>query len=886
MVSNMSFFWKRRTDNSQGFEPGITPRSLAVTVLCILMAAMYTNLSCAYLNEHPQIVEQAIPIPAMLAILFSTMMVGIVALVARRRFLTRSELVCIAFATLMAAPMMSGGFWQRFFGILTAVPRAASFDYIDVYDDGLWPHGRNILSGAFDEVPAEQSTTEDTEHTEGLANRKTRMTSNPTTASFTNISWSAVEYEEGVEGRCPTIANTSASDETWLEFRLPVDLDDPDSIVPSHPHLVSVLAYIENSEAESEVFCRAYADDNQVPETLMTSSMRPRKTFIHRKGFVRMGAYGVVPARVCSSNLIVQLGYRGRGKVTFADPKLFSVYAVESCFRGRKMIDEAEWLALAPDERPAGAVVRPSNMWSAKGLSFLVRGHIPLRDWARPALLWSSFVLMLLGAIFCVNVVMRRQWADSERYPMPNSRIPLALVGAGDGEASPWASIWRNRSVWAGMVFALAFGLLKGWHCYNLRIPDPTIDVALNEYVSNPAFGNMFNTHFVFLLTVCSIAVFFELNVLISIVVGFWVCRSAYCLGHLASLDMNNGFPWRDQAAVGSYLGYFVVIVALSGKYILSVLKDAVRGRGGEGEALSPRTAVFAILFAHVGVAAWAHFAGAPALPTVAFFAFLVALGFVCAKFRAECGSPYGYFTPYNSMVLVTAAGGFTAFGAKGVFMSLLLSGCLTVTTFYLLPGMQFELIETGRRMRINPRHIALTCLIGALGGLFIGGWGFLTHGYADGGENIRGSWLFSGFSWFVSSFRDPLAKATNDWLNAGAGPLATSPWESRAMIFGGCVMAVLTVLRHYLSGFWFHPIGFLLGWTNMDSGAPWGTLLVAWLIRYATLKIGGARAVRDRLLPFFTGVFIGCMLSVAVMTIVNAGAYFSGSPDFARILP
>ena len=866
----MFFPRNKKESRSKDFEPGITPRSLAMMALCILVAAMYTNLSCTYLNEHSQIVDQAIPIPAMLAILFSTMMVGIMALLTRRRLLTRAELVCIAFATLMAAPMMSGGFWQRFFGILTAVPRAGSFDYIDVYDDGLWPHGRNILAGSFGETPADRGAAP-----------------SPKTGSFTNITWSVVEYEEGVRGNCPTISNASATDETWLEFKLPVKPGDPDSVVPSHPHLLSVLAYIEDNEAESEIFCRAYADDNPVPETLLVSGATPKKTILHRKGFVRVGAYGGILARSCASNLVVRLGYRGRGKATFADPKLFSVYAVESCFRGRKMVDEEEWLSLAPADRPPGVVVRPSNMWSFKGLKFMVAGYIPLRDWARPALVWSAFVLMLLGALFCVNVVMRRQWADSERYPMPNARIPLALVGAGDGEASPWASIWKNRHVWAGIAFALAFGLLKGWHCYNPRIPDPTIDVALNEYVANPAFGNMFHTHFVFLLTVCSIAVFFELNVLISIVVGFWVCRSAYCLGHLAGLDMNNGFPWRDQAAAGSYLGYFVVVVALSGKYILSVLKDAVRGRGGDrGEVLSPRTAVFALLFAHVGAAVWAHFAGAPALPTVAFFAFLVALGFVCAKFRAECGSPYGYFTPYNCMALVTAAGGFAAFGAKGVFMSLLLSGCLTATTFFLVPGMQFELIETGRRMRINPRHIALTCLLGALGGLFIGGWGFLTHGYSDGGENIRGSWLFNNFGWFVSSFRDPLAKATNDWLNAGAAPLASSPWEGRAMLLGGGVTAVLTVLRHYLSGFWFHPVGFMLGWTNIDGGAPWGTLLIAWFIRFATLKIGGARAVRDKLLPFFTGVFIGCMLSVAILTAVNAGAYFSGLPDFARIIP
>ena len=77
-----------------------------------------------------------------------------------------------------------------------------------------------------------------------------------------------------------------------------------------------------------------------------------------------------------------------------------------------------------------------------------------------------------------------------------------------------------------------------------------------------------------------------------------------------------------------------------------------------------------------------------------------------------------------------------------------------------------------------------------------------------------------------------------------------------------------------------------MLGWTNMDSGAPWGTLLTAWLIRFATLKIGGARAVRDKLLPFFIGAFAGCMLCVLLFTFLNARAYLSGSPDFAAFIP
>ena len=48
----MSFFRNKSKGRSGGFEPGITPRSLAWMALCILLAAMYTNLSCTYLYEQ------------------------------------------------------------------------------------------------------------------------------------------------------------------------------------------------------------------------------------------------------------------------------------------------------------------------------------------------------------------------------------------------------------------------------------------------------------------------------------------------------------------------------------------------------------------------------------------------------------------------------------------------------------------------------------------------------------------------------------------------------------------------------------------------------------------------------------------------------------------
>ncbi len=823
------------------FVPGMTFRAFLASVLCMMLAALYTNYTAIFLFESYTISESAIPIPAILAVLGLTLFTGVFAAVFKLRLLTKAELVCVTFATMMAVPMMTQGFWHRFLGMVSATPRNQSYDYSDAFDDRLWPHGRNLLDGVFDASGGEL-----------------------------------------------VFSNSAAAEEKHIDYAFRIDPDDPSSPKPAEPHLITFLAKGEGVEAETEVFVQAFADDNPVPQTLFRGAPRARPTYLHQDGFGRFGGYGLIPAHTCHSNLVLRIGLFGRGRVAISDPRFFSVAALETIYRGRKIVDEAEWNAMAPEERPAYAAVRPARKWSLRSLAFYVQSLIPIREWTRPMFIWGSYVLMLLTALFCINVVMRRKWAESERYPMPNTRIPLAIAGAGDPDDSPFSSIWRNRWAWAGLVFALSYGVLKGAHSFNPHLPDLRVFIRLNEYVTNPIFGGMFHTEFVFSLFVCSIAVFFELNVLMSVIVGYWICRSAYFIGHVAGIDVNNGFPWFQEQALGAYIGYFAIVVALSSKYLWQVAKDAFRGTGAdEADVLTPRAAVVLFVLCHIGVAAWSGLTGASVVAMSIMFSFLVLCGFIAAKYRAECGNPFGYFVPYNIMLFIGVIGGVPVFGIRGMLVSLLLTGFLTVTVFYLIPGMQFELLEIGRRMRIRPRHIAYTCLVGLFGGLFIGGWAFLSNGYAAGAETLRGQNFYQGYGWFITRIRAPLAQATAEWLREDAGVVIKSVnWGRRAMVFSGVTMAALTILRQYFAGFWFHPVGFMVGFTFQNDGANWGTLLVAWAIRYAVLKIGGARAVRSKLQPFFIGAFVGCVLAVGIFTFVNGRAAALGSPNFYEAIP
>jgi hypothetical protein len=853
---------KQNTAADRGrFLPGLTPRSLFASLFCMLLAGIYTQYSMVIIAEGNQSPEQVLPVPAMAVLLLLVGVIGALYALFKVRMLTRAELLCVTFTLFFSVPLMTQGMWHRFVGLIAAPLRTSSFDYIDAYNENLWPHGPNVLQGRLVEGRVETS---------GNA-----------------PIWAELEYEEGRRARLPRLKNTTPDEVSSVSIVVPA-AEQGDIRGVANPHLVSILARATGMEAESLIFCRVYADGADSGNELFSERKAEKKTYLHKRGFVRVGAYGMPLADQCRSTLRVEFGLRGRGEVILADPKGMSVAAIEGAFRGRPIMVQSEYERLPPADRPPGMIVKPDRLWSLAGLKFLVGGYIPLREWLRPALVWSAFVLLLAAACFAVNVIMRKKWAESERYPLPNVRIPLALIGAEEPGESALGRVWSNPYMWAGFGVAVFWGGLKGWHAFNPAVPDLSIDIALGPYVQNPVWGGMFNTSFSVSLFIVSIAVFFELNVLISMVLGYWICRSVFWIGQVTNLKVNIGFPWRDQQAVGAYLGYFFIVLALSRKYLVSVFKAAVRGDAREeGDTLSSRAAVGLLLGCCLGALIWGRMVGASLLSMGVYFGFLVMLGFVTSKFRAECGLPFGYFTPYNAMLIVSLCGGLPVFGAEGMLVALLLSGFLSVTVFFLVPGAQFELIQLGKRMRIQPRHIIYTALIGILGGLFIGGWVFLSNAYAFGGDNIRFQWAFNGLNWFMQTFRSELGTTTAAWLRESSpAAVGGTDWGARMMVAWGAIAMILTVLRQLFSGFWFHPIGFILGSSNMMEGAVWGSLLVAWAVRGLVLKVGGATSVKNKLQPFFVGVFVGSLVVLMLFSVVNSLSVTHGATQLYQEIP
>ena len=48
--------------------------------------------------------------------------------------------------------------------------------------------------------------------------------------------------------------------------------------------------------------------------------------------------------------------------------------------------------------------------------------------WGRPMLWWGSFIFVLVGSLFLINTLLRKQWTENEKLSYPVIQIPLLVT--------------------------------------------------------------------------------------------------------------------------------------------------------------------------------------------------------------------------------------------------------------------------------------------------------------------------------------------------------------------------------------------------------------------------------------------------------------------------
>jgi hypothetical protein len=335
---------------------------------------------------------------------------------------------------------------------------------------------------------------------------------------------------------------------------------------------------------------------------------------------------------------------------------------------------------------------------------------------------------------------------------------------------------------------------------------------------------------------------------------------------------------------LGAYVVYAVLLVVLTRRYLGSVGRSLVSRASGDGSEVRLRragVAIFVLSFA--GFLWWGRALGMTFAGVGLLGAHVVLLGWLAAKFRAECGLPFGghnhplgqshYEGPLPVFLAVSLLGGMSFFGGTSVMVMTLVTAVILPFGFFNVPGLQVELLEIGRRLKIRTAELGVIALLGVVLAIVVGGWSYLTAAYGFGASRFPVAGEFTDRIGAFKTFNAEISTAQSVLDAAGKPASGADTGESSApylaMVVGGSLTAAVTLLRQLFPGFWFHPVGVLMGPSTM-MGQLWGSLLLAGVVRWTVLKLGGASAVRSKLVPVAVGIFVMALLAYAVSFGVN----------------
>jgi len=860
-------------------------RAFAVGISAAILMAMWVHFHEVLVPSAGILAENSPPASAIGVFLGVIAIAGLVAAIRPALRLTQAELVVIYSILVVSAPLMSQGMWHRFLGFVVAVPNYRhNLHLLDSYSEKLWPHGPHLIE-----------------------NRRMRGGLGPDMTVEPKEAWRPIAVDESPIGRTEAVelvnrpGEGSDRQKTVLRVRLRRFSGGKEILTPGETYHFNVLVRLEDMEPGSRFAVELVADGGSRHELLVMGRNTDR-TFSSPGGFTRAGEPHVSLPRDISEHADLVFRLEGPGRAALTDIVFFNNEALARLFKGFNETRESDYPRLADNARDA-VLIRPDNLYSLKGLIYVLKGYVPYGQWAQPMFYWLSIVMAVFLALLSLGVIFRKQWAEHERFSFPLTMLPRLLIEQKDENGRIFMPLFRRKTFLAGAVAALALCAFQGAAYYIPGMPSLKISVKLADYFDSPALkafvaGMYGGGEFAVMWLVTAIAFFIELDMLLSIVVFFWLAKIPYYFGESMGWKTIRGpldsFPFPHEQHIGAFLALAVVAVWIARKHLAAVARRALGLAGGaddSGEVMRYRSALALLVASFAFFAAWGRMTGLGAGPSLLFFGFIVLCGFSAARIRTECGAPWTYFTPYFPYLLFFLFGGLKTFRTETLLLAYFAGGFMAVAQFLMFAPSQVEMMHLGGQYRARPSGVGWGLVAGVLAGVLIGGYVMLVWAYGVGGENITymRDWAIHQ-DWYFSSLRNAVAEANARDLAAAAAQSAEAAKPAQAgpitaVGVGAVVTGLLAFLRIKFVGFWLHPIGYVLA-NSYFAPMCWGSLFAAWIIKSVGLRLGGPRFIREHMTPFFGGVACGCVAGMFAWDIVGVALMASGQRDIFTCWP
>ena len=491
---------------------------------------------------------------------------------------------------------------------------------------------------------------------------------------------------------------------------------------------------------------------------------------------------------------------------------------------------------------------------------------VPWAAWGKPLAAWTVFILSFYWVCLCAMIILRRQWVENEKLVYPLVQLPLEMMRSGDPR-SLVPPFFKSPVMWAGFAIPFAIGIVNGLHSYYEFVPEIVLVGEMrmfHESVELRFDVNLALIGFAFLIN-RDVAVSFWLFFLLS-----FVQRGVFSVLGVASTENLSRFanlvgPFMAHQAMGA-----MIVLVLSGLWLArSHLRAVFASAFGNSdvddadEMLSYRSAVRGLLIGLTILSLWLAASGFPWW-VVPVFLFGVVVVFTAVTRAVVEGGVSFIRSPLTPADFVISGLGTPALGASGL-IGIAFTYVWSANIRIIFLACMANALKLSDEVRGERRSLIWAVIIAVLVALAGSIWSVMTLTYQYGGINLHDFWFIfvpqKAFTYIAPKFATP-------------EPVNLAGWAFTAL--GAGLMALLTFLRYRFIWWPVHPLGFATG-TFYIMNWVWFSVFIAWLLKTAILKYGGAASFRQTR-PFFLGLVLGHTTIAGVWLFIDSFTGMNGN--------
>ena len=104
--------------------------------------------------------------------------------------------------------------------------------------------------------------------------------------------------------------------------------------------------------------------------------------------------------------------------------------------------------------------------------------------WLKPLAFWACFSIVLVFTLLCVNILIRKAWAEEEKLSYPIIQLPLELTRNGTGSV-----LFSNRLFLLGFSLTAMITLFNGLHFHYPVVPDLRVRTEIGQVFTDKPFS-------------------------------------------------------------------------------------------------------------------------------------------------------------------------------------------------------------------------------------------------------------------------------------------------------------------------------------------------------------------------------------------------------------